>query len=159
MSESKDRRLVIVSNRVAIPRKDAGVAGGLAVGVLAALREHGGMWFGWSGELTDGSTGNPEIVTQSNIDFATIALNQQDFEQFYNGYSNKVLWPICHYLLDFLQYDAADFDAYRRVNAQFARKLGALIRPGDIIWVHDYLLIPLAGELRSAGIDLSLIHI
>ncbi|MEO0997212.1 MAG: trehalose-6-phosphate synthase, partial [Pseudomonadota bacterium] len=62
-------------------------------------------------------------------------------------------WPICHYLNRFIQYEAADFEGYRRVNAIFARKLAPLIKPGDIIWVHDYHLIPLASELRSAGID------
>ena len=153
MSDRHDKRLVIVSNRVAIPKNKNEVAGGLAVGVLAALREHGGVWFGWSGELTEGSAGNPEVVTHGNIDYATISLNESDFEQFYNGYSNRVLWPVCHYLLDFIQYDAEDFDGYRRVNGVFAHKLASLLQPDDIIWVHDYHLIPLAAELRNAGID------
>jgi trehalose 6-phosphate synthase len=152
MNNGNHRRLVIISNRVAMPKKNS-VAGGLAVGVLGALREHGGMWFGWSGELTDGSTGNPEIVTRGNIDYATISLNEQDFEQYYNGYSNKVLWPVCHYLLDFIRYYADDFEGYRRVNSIFASKLAPLLRPDDLIWVHDYHLIPLAAELRSAGIE------
>ena len=153
MSGSNDRRLVIVSNRVAMPQKNGGVAGGLAVGVLGALRERGGMWFGWSGELTDGSASNPDIVTRGNIDFATISLNEQDFEKYYNGYSNKVLWPVCHYLLDFIRYYADDFEGYRRVNSIFASKLAPLLEPDDLIWVHDYHLIPLAAELRSAGIE------
>ena len=153
MTNSNNRRLVIVSNRVAMPKKGGGVAGGLAVGVLGALRERGGMWFGWSGQLTDGSTGDPDIVTRGKIDFATIALNEQDFEQYYNGYSNKVLWPVCHYLLDFIRYYADDFEGYRRVNSIFAAKLAPLLKPDDLIWVHDYHLIPLAAELRSAGIE------
>ena len=152
MSDSKHRRLVIVSNRVAMPKK-GGVPGGLAVGILGALREHGGMWFGWSGELTDGSAGDPEIIKRGNIDYATISLNEQDFEQYYNGYSNKVLWPVCHYLLDFIRYYAEDFEGYRRVNSTFAAKLMPLLEPDDLIWVHDYHLIPLAAELRSAGIE------
>jgi trehalose 6-phosphate synthase len=153
MSDSNDRRLVIISNRVAMPRKNGGVPGGLAVGVLAALREHGGMWFGWSGQLVDGSASNPEIVTRDNIDYATIDLNEQDFEQYYNGYSNKVLWPVCHYLLDFIRYYAEDFEGYRRVNSIFASKLAPLLKPDDLIWVHDYHLIPLAAELRNAGVE------
>ncbi len=150
---SDSGRLVIVSNRVAIPRKNSPAAGGLAVGVLGALREHGGVWFGWSGELTDREGGGPDIKTRGNIDYATIPLNSNDFEKYYNGYSNRVLWPVCHYLLDFIQYDAADFEGYKRVNAMFARKLASLLKPDDIIWVHDYHLIPLASELRQAGID------
>ncbi len=146
-------RLIIVSNRVAMPKKRGAAAGGLAVGVLAALSEQGGMWFGWSGKLTDRSDSEPEIVRKDNIDYVTIALNKRDFQQYYNGYSNKVLWPVCHYLLDFIQYDSADFDGYRRVNRLFARKIASLVRPDDIIWVHDYHLIPLAAELRSAGLE------
>ena len=152
MTDPANQRLIIVSNRVAMPRKDGAAAGGLAVGILAALEERGGVWFGWNGKLISSSEpGTPEVTTRGKIDYATISLNEDDYERYYNGYSNKVLWPICHYLLDFLQYDAADFDAYRRVNAQFARKLASLIKPDDLIWVHDYHLIPLAGELRNAG--------
>jgi trehalose 6-phosphate synthase len=153
MSTGKNRRLVIVSNRVAMPKKKGGAAGGLAVGVLAALREHGGMWFGWNGKLTDRSASKPEVVTRGNIDYATISLNEKDYEQYYNGYSNMVLWPVCHYLLDFIRYSAEDFDGYRRVNGVFAAKLAPLLQPDDLIWVHDYHLIPLAAELRSAGFD------
>lgn len=152
MQHSDGHRLIIVSNRVAMPKKNAAAAGGLAVGILASLREQGGMWFGWSGELSDRASAQPEIIRKENIDYATINLGAQDFERYYNGYSNRVLWPVCHYLLEFLQYDAADFDGYRRVNALFARRLVSLLKPDDIIWVHDYHLIPLAAELRDAGV-------
>ncbi len=153
MREPTDRRLIIVSNRVAMPKKKGAAAGGLAVGILAALKDQGGMWFGWSGKLTDKSDTQVDTVRKDNIAFATIALNESDFENYYNGYSNRVLWPVCHYLLDFLQYETEDFDAYLRVNSLFARKLASLLQPDDIIWVHDYHLIPLAAELRNAGID------
>ena len=153
MTEPADRRLIIVSNRVAMPKKKGAAAGGLAVGILAALKDQGGMWFGWNGKLTPKSDTQVKITRRENIDFATISLNEDDFEHYYNGYSNRVLWPVCHYLLDFLQYATEDFDAYLRVNSLFARKLASLLLPGDIIWVHDYHLIPLAAELRNAGID------
>jgi len=151
--KNAQRRLITVSNRVAMPRKKGAAAGGLAVGLLAALEENGGMWFGWNGRLCDGASAAPEIVTQGNIDFATIALNESDYEHYYNGYSNRVLWPVCHYFLGFIQYSAADFEGYCRVNALFARRLAALVKRDDLIWVHDYHLIPLASELRRAGVD------
>ena len=153
MQASTDHRLIIVSNRVAIPKRGGAAAGGLAVGILAALEEHGGMWFGWDGKLTDGQSKMPEISRRGNIEFATIDLNTADYEHYYNGYSNRVLWPVCHYFHTFIQYDGADFEGYRRVNAVFARKLAPLVKPGDVIWVHDYHLIPLAAELRNAGIE------
>ena len=153
MPKTNEPRLIIVSNRVAMPRRGAGAAGGLAVGILAALEEHGGVWFGWNGKLTDGISSGPEIVRRGKIDFATIDLNSSEYEHYYNGYSNKVLWPICHYLLSFVQYEGGDFEAYRRVNTLFATRLAPLLKPTDVIWVHDYHLIPFAEELRKMGVD------
>ena len=153
MNSAEDRRLIIVSNRVARPKKGGAAAGGLAVGVLAALKERGGVWFGWNGKLSATEASAPEIFSDGAIDYATISLNRKDYEHYYNGYSNRVLWPVCHYLLDFMKYDAADFDGYRRVNAVFAHRLMSILKPNDMIWVHDYHLIPLAAELRQAGVE------
>jgi trehalose 6-phosphate synthase len=145
------RRLVNVSNRVAQPRGDT-PAGGLAVGVLAALREHGGVWFGWNGRVVKGEPDGPRLTQDGNITYATIELSERAFELYYNGFSNTSLWPICHYLLGFFRYERREFDEYRRVNSLFARKLIPLLEPDDLIWVHDYHLIPLASELRRAGV-------
>ena len=152
MSASAERRVVAVSNRVASPSEGDKAAGGLAVGVLGALRANGGIWFGWNGNLTQGDTHDPVVEEHGNIRFMGIDLNDADYEGYYNGFSNKVLWPLFHYLLTFIEYKKADFDAYVRVNATFARKLIPLLEPNDVIWVHDYHLIPLASELRKAGI-------
>jgi trehalose 6-phosphate synthase len=152
MSSDSGPRLVTVSNRVAIPKRRGAAAGGLAVGVLGALEEYGGMWFGWIGKLTDKKSSKVQVVTKDNIDFATMSLNKADFERYYNGFSNRVLWPVCHYFLSYIQYTQEDFEAYLRVNAQFAHELARLLKPDDIIWVHDFHLIPLASELREAGV-------
>ena len=145
-------RIIAVSNRVATPGEGDKAAGGLAVGVLSALRSNGGIWFGWNGKLTPAETHRPEVEEHGNIRFVGIDLNESDYEGYYNGFSNRVLWPLFHYLLNFIQYRHSDFDAYLRVNATFARKLLPLIEDDDIIWVHDYHLIPLASELRKAGV-------
>lgn len=144
-------RLIAVSNRVAMPRKGQAAAGGLAVGIQAALADKGGIWFGWNGQLARTEASDATVTSQDGVDYATISLNERDFEQYYNGYSNRVLWPICHYLNNFILYEADDFEGYLRVNSVFARKLAPLIKPDDMIWVHDYHLIPLAAELRAAG--------
>ncbi len=146
-------RLVAVSNRVAQPTTESKSAGGLAVGVLSALSELGGVWFGWSGKTTRGEPGDPKSEQVGNITYATIDLNETEFEQYYNGFSNSSLWPVCHYLLGFFSFNRREYDQYLRVNAQFARKLLPLLRPDDVIWVHDYHLIPLASELRRAGVE------
>jgi trehalose 6-phosphate synthase len=151
-ADAGDRRVVAVSNRVGSPREADKAAGGLAVGVLGALRASGGIWFGWNGDLTEGDTHDPVIEEHGNIRFVGIDLNKTDYESYYNGFSNRVLWPLFHYLLSFIEYKRTEFDAYLRVNTTFARKLIPLLEPDDVIWVHDYHLIPLASELRKAGI-------
>jgi len=145
-------RLVAVSNRVAQPRSDAKSAGGLATGVNAALEEYGGVWFGWNGKTIQGEPGDPKLENHGKVTYATIDLNEHSYQLYYNGFSNASLWPVCHYLLEFFRYDHREYDEYRRVNSLFARKLLPLLKPDDVIWVHDYHLIPLAAELRRAGI-------
>ncbi len=145
-------RLVVVSNRVADPRKAA--AGGLAVALGDALNTTGGMWFGWSGKTIEGgASGEGELHTHhaGHVTLATIDLSVEDHAGYYLGYSNGVLWPVFHYRLDLARFDAGFITAYRRVNQLFARKLMPLLKPDDIIWVHDYHLIPMAAELRAMG--------
>jgi trehalose 6-phosphate synthase len=144
-------RLVVVSNRVASP-KSGKAPGGLAVGVLAALKKHGGIWFGWSGQTSEHEPGNAKVVTSGKIRYATIDISEQDYDAYYNGFSNNTLWPLFHSLLGFFSYSRSQFSAYWRVNELFARRLRALLEPDDLIWVHDYHLIPLAAELKQAGI-------
>ena len=148
-------RLVCVSNRLADPRKTE--AGGLAVALSGALKAAGGLWFGWSGKIlenTEGATpddGEVQMQQAGSVTLATIDLSQSDYDAYYLGYSNGVLWPIFHYRLDLADFDAGYIDGYRRVNQLFARKLMPLLQPDDIVWVHDYHLIPLAAELRALG--------
>ena len=145
-------RLVVISNRVADPRKP--VAGGLAVALGESLQQTGGLWFGWSGTIVeDGPTGEGELHTQQagKVTLATIDLCREDHDSYYLGYSNNVLWPVFHDRLDLANFDAGFITGYRRANQLFARKLLPLLRDDDIIWVHDYHLIPLAAELRAMG--------
>ena len=151
MGDSVLSRLVAVSNRVA-DLKGGKPSGGLAVGLLAALHQNGGLWFGWGGKTRRGEPSSPDIVRKGNIEYATIDLYEADFEDYYNGYSNICLWPLCHYMLGFFRFERRFQEAYRRVNALFARKLLPLLRDDDLIWAHDYHLIPLAAELRRAGV-------
>lgn len=146
-------RLVVVSNRVADPRK-ASVAGGLAVALGESLSAHGGLWFGWSGTVVeDGTPGEGAVHTHhaGNVTLTTVDLCREDHDSYYLGYSNGVLWPVFHYRLDLADFDAGYIGGYRRVNQLLARKLLALLRNDDTIWVHDYHLIPLAAELRAMG--------
>jgi trehalose 6-phosphate synthase len=144
-------RLVVVSNRLADPRKPA--AGGLAVALGESLRQSGGLWFGWSGVIADHATDDAEAHLQQagKVTLATIDLSREDHDSYYLGYSNGVLWPVFHGRLDLANFDSGFVSGYRRVNQLFARKLLPLLRDDDVIWVHDYHLIPLAAELRALG--------
>jgi trehalose 6-phosphate synthase len=145
-------RLVVVSNRVADPRKTA--AGGLAVALGEALKQTGGLWFGWSGKVVPaGETENPtpQLRHAGNVALATIDLNQADHDSYYLGYSNSVLWPVFHYRLDLAEFRTGFLEGYRRVNRLFAQRLAPLLRDDDVVWIHDYHLIPLAAELRALG--------
>src|SRR6476661_3075587 len=145
-------RLVVVSNRIADPRKTA--AGGLAVALAEVLNSTGGLWFGWSGKVVDAAEDDDVHFQQAGpVKLATVDLSQVDHDDFYLGYSNGVLWPVFHYRLDLADFDAGYIAGYRRVNQLFARKLMPLLKPDDIIWVHDYHLIPFAAELRALGCE------
>ena len=78
-------------------------------------------------------------------------LAASDYQEYYNGFANRVLWPILHYRLDLAEFSRRDLSGYRRVNAQFASQMHNLLREDDVIWVHDYHLIPLAKMLRDRG--------
>jgi len=148
-------RLVVVSNRLADPRKTA--AGGLAVALGEVLNSTGGLWFGWSGKIVEmaegGRVGEGALHAQQAgpVKLVTLDLSREDHDAYYAGYSNGVLWPVFHYRLDLADFDAGYITGYRRVNQLFARKLQPLLHDDDVIWIHDYHLIPLAAELRALG--------
>jgi trehalose 6-phosphate synthase len=141
-------RLVVVSNRVAVPER-AARAGGLAVALKASLKHEHGVWFGWSGRVA--KPGPAKTVEQDNITYVTVDLAKDDHQEFYNGFANGVLWPILHYRLDLVEFTRRDLGGYLRVNEYFARNLEKILRPDDVIWVHDYHFIPLAKALRERG--------
>jgi trehalose 6-phosphate synthase len=143
-------RLIVVSNRVAVPSGDS-QAGGLAVAVRSLLKRHGGLWFGWSGTVSAEEDVATRTIRRGGISYVVTDLVEADYQEYYNGFANRVLWPILHYRLDLAEFSRRDLSGYRRVNAHFANQLNDLLQPDDIIWVHDYHLVPLAKMLRDRG--------
>jgi len=153
MEQRPMSRLIIVSNRVTPPAPEGAASqGGLAMALAAALREYSGIWFGWSGQSTPEFTGELHTQTVNGVTVATMDLEEQDIEEYYNGYANRTLWPLFHYRIDLTQYERSFGQGYERVNARFADMLAPLIEPDDVIWVQDYHLIPLGRELRARGL-------
>jgi trehalose 6-phosphate synthase len=148
------QRLIVVSNRVASPEAGKASSGGLAVGVSGMLARAGGVWVGWSGRVTEGQSGAMEVVStvSRDVSYATIDLSREDHDAYYNGFSNEALWPLMHYRLDLMRFSPEHLAGYRKINRLFARRVRELLRPDDLIWVHDYHLIPLGRSLRELGV-------
>ncbi|MBL8736044.1 MAG: bifunctional alpha,alpha-trehalose-phosphate synthase (UDP-forming)/trehalose-phosphatase [Planctomycetes bacterium] len=150
-------RLLIVANRLPVTIHASGgharvetSAGGLATG-LRGPHEHGeGLWFGWPGSLA-GLKPNARaevLAALAERRFVPIELTQEQIDGYYAKFSNGVLWPVCHYMLDRLPLETPDWTVYRAVNERFADAIAAAFRPGDVIWVHDFHLMLLPELLR-----------
>jgi trehalose 6-phosphate synthase len=145
-------RVVIVSNRVSPAASAQNNQGGLAIAMQATLDRDRAMWFGWSGEVVDEWPSAPQLSQDGRTTRALLDLPRKDYEHYYAGFSNRALWPLFHYRIDLSEFDYEDYAGYRRVNEAFAEHLAPLLDPDDVIWVHDYHLIPLGSFLRERGV-------
>ncbi|MEO1174942.1 MAG: trehalose-6-phosphate synthase, partial [Myxococcota bacterium] len=144
-------RLILVSNRlpVSIRHTDHGVelvrsSGGLVAGLGPVHDSRKGVWIGTLGAKEPGFD---DLLRADRL--VDVALDPEDQRRHYEGFSNNVLWPLFHYLMETVAYDAEDFAAYERVNAAFAEAVADSYEPGDQIWVHDYHLMLLPKMLRE----------
>jgi trehalose 6-phosphate synthase len=144
--------LIIVSNRVNRPQTSA-ASGGLAVGVLSALRQCGGTWVGWSGTLADEPQCAPHLSEDQGIRYATVDLPRSEFDAYYSGFCNGSLWPLCHYFPGRFRYDAADYAAYQAINRRIASAVASVGSSSSPVWVHDYQLMAAAYYLRAQGMN------
>jgi trehalose 6-phosphate synthase/phosphatase len=150
-------RVLIVANRlpVTVQVTESGVEvqkspGGLATGLLRSHEQSGGLWIGWSGA--------PEQLTseqQAQLDeqlagmrLVGVPLTHDQVTRYYEGFSNGVLWPLFHYLVDQVPLHVRDWEPYVEVNQLFAERVAEQYEPGDLIWVHDYQLLLLPELLR-----------
>jgi trehalose 6-phosphate synthase len=126
-------------------------AGGLEVALKATLKRHDCVWFGWSGDVKPKGETQTRTVTAKGTTYIVTDLSEEDYEEYYNGFANRVLWPILHYRLDLAEFTRRELSGYLRVNELFAAELDKVLQPDDIVWVHDYHLMPLAKALRDRG--------
>lgn len=144
-------RLVVVSNRVPAPAAAGAQAGGLAVALEALMERRGGVWFGWSGEISD-HPGPVRIAESGRVKYATVDLTQEEHDRYYNEFSNSTLWPLLHSMPELMTFDRRNAQVYRQVNDRLADALAPLLRADDLIWIHDYHLMCLPNALRSRGV-------
>jgi trehalose 6-phosphate synthase len=143
-------RLVIVSNRVPIPKSRVTQAGGLAV-ALRDILIPGSLWFGWSGRINADPAPHAALVDARGVTYATVDLTSEEHRSFYVGFANGALWPLLHFRLGLLRFRREDYEGYLGVNKVYATALGELLQPDDTVWAHDYHLIPLGRILRQNG--------
>lgn len=157
-------RLVVVSNRlpfVLSVQEDGRFslvpgAGGLISALAPVLRNRGGVWIGWPGTSANGIQDLERVLTtaarDSGYSLRPVQLTEREREEFYQGFSNEVIWPLFHDLQSHCRFDPNYWRAYREVNRKFAAAIQANRREDDFIWVHDYHLMNVAQELRRSGL-------
>ncbi|MCB2408679.1 bifunctional alpha,alpha-trehalose-phosphate synthase (UDP-forming)/trehalose-phosphatase [Hymenobacter lucidus] len=157
-------RTIIVSNRLPTKaqRTEEGLhftpsEGGLATGLGSIYRAEGNVWVGWPGlEIEDPI--EQQFVTRELRDdsMAPVFLTQDEIRDYYEGFSNELLWPTFHYFSQHAVYEQAYWDSYVGVNQKFCDAVLALAGPDDTIWVHDYQLLLLPQMLRAARPECSI---
>jgi trehalose 6-phosphate synthase/phosphatase len=159
-------KTIIVSNRLPLEFKlksgklsSKPSVGGLATGLKSVHSSGDSFWIGWSG-LHEGQldeTLSQKIREQAWKDkCVTVSLTENDVENYYFGLSNKTIWPLFHYFLEYVDYDPKQWDSYVEVNQKFANTILENAEPGDKVWIHDYQLLLLPKMLRDKNPNLSI---
>lgn len=145
-------RLVVVSNRVALPDVVDDAQGGLVIGVRRALSRNGGTWFGWSGNVAD-SLRPLRHTRDGKTEYVTTDLTDSEYKGYYQHFCNEILWPLFHLALGFVEFNKSDYATYRRTNSRFADEFVENLDTPEMTWVHDYHCIPLGRFLRMRGVE------
>ncbi|MBS3741537.1 MAG: bifunctional alpha,alpha-trehalose-phosphate synthase (UDP-forming)/trehalose-phosphatase [Candidatus Cloacimonetes bacterium] len=152
-------KLIIVSNRLPVKVKKGSKglqyeqsSGGLATGLKSFYKSYDSIWIGWPGlpveELED-SKKNIKEKLNDEFNCEPLFLTRYEIENYYLGYSNKTIWPLCHYFTQFVNYDKKLWQVYKKVNQKFANKIAEFADEDDIVWVHDYHLMLLPKLIRE----------
>ena len=157
-------RLIIIANRLPVKISQSSdrfafrrSEGGLATGLGSLHADFETHWLGWPGLHVEDEKHRTHVTeVLSRHSFHPVFLSQEQIENYYEGYCNNVLWPLCHYFFAYIQYDQKTWQTYREVNHLFFEAALRLIRPGDRVWVQDYQLMLLPGMLRDVMPDLAI---
>lgn len=152
-------RFLIISNRLPVQinlTEDnievTSSVGGLATGMMSVSKSSNSLWIGWSGidkeKLSDDQR---DMVNKALKDenCADVHLTQEEVELYYEGFSNKTIWPLFHYFNQFVIYEEEQWQAYQRVNQKFADVIADNMDGVDKIWIHDYHLLLLPQMIKE----------
>ncbi len=160
----KPMRLVVVSNRLpfTLVRDPAGGwtsepgSGGLVTALRPVLQNRGGCWIGWTGATAEELPNAAEILEDSSgrfgYELVPLTLTEKERDDFYYGFSNEVVWPLFHDLLSRCRFEPRYWQAYESVNRMFAEATAEKASADDFVWVHDYHLMAVAGNLHALGL-------
>jgi trehalose 6-phosphate synthase/phosphatase len=170
VSESS-RRLIIVSNRLPFNAKVEGdelvfnaSAGGLVSGLASYLHAPAQdttvfgeyLWVGWPGTSVDDAFKEPLIKkARDECSSHPVFLTEEEMERFYLGFCNATIWPLFHYFPTYTVYEPAYWEQYKQINQSFCAALENVLRPDDVVWVHDYHLMLLPRLLKARRPKLS----
>jgi trehalose 6-phosphate synthase/phosphatase len=151
-------RLIIVSNRLPIKLEEINgdikftqTSGGLATGLASLNLDIERHWIGWPGIFPENeeSVGNIKRLLQKD-NIHPVFIEPELFQNYYEGYSNSTLWPLCHYFFVYIQFQRNYWNSYQEVNQLFLKAVLEIAEKDDLIWVQDYQLMLLPNMLRQA---------
>ena len=142
---------LIISNRLPVQTENSNdswtftpTSGGLATGMKSVHQEGNSLWVGWPGISAAGLTEANKIQIEQDLEkqrYCPVFLDEEELEHFYFGFSNKCLWPLFHYFVEYHDFDLKQWEYYIQVNQKFADKVIELLEDGDKVWIHDYQLL------------------
>ncbi|MCF8452322.1 MAG: bifunctional alpha,alpha-trehalose-phosphate synthase (UDP-forming)/trehalose-phosphatase, partial [Pedobacter sp.] len=158
-------KTIIVSNRLPVKISDengeytySSSEGGLATGLGSIYKDGENIWIGWPG-IEVNESGKKADITRNlkDMKLLPVFLSQEEISEYYEGFSNEILWPIFHYYAStYVNYKQSNWDFYQSVNQKFRDAILDVAEPGDTIWIHDYQLLLLPGMVRAKNVDLTI---
>ncbi len=153
---SAKQRVLVVSNRLPMNIRYGNEgpeltpsSGGLVTGLSSLQGEYDMAWIGWPGPVAKQDRSRIERTLTEEHRFYPVFLPEQLSERYYEGFSNRAIWPIFHSMPMYAKFSLVEWDAYKKANALFAQRVVSVYRPGDVLWVHDYHLLLLSRLLRQ----------
>lgn len=155
------QRLVVVANRLPfkfVPLNDTFIAeqnsGGLVSAVLALSENKLSANNKASDILWIGTGDIPEkYENPKGFELANVEVPKSQYDEYYEGFSNDTIWPLFHYFPSIVTFNQVTFQSYIEVNKLFAHKICELLQPNDLVWIHDYQLMPLPAMIREKTPD------
>lgn len=161
----KRKKLFIVSNRLPVKAKEISEGyfeferseGGLATGLNSLQTSYEQHWIGWPGVCLKRKADERKIKEElDQFNYHPVFLSATQYNNYYEGYSNSTIWPLCHYFYEFSKYRRGFWQAYQDVNWLFCKEVLKHIDGDSMIWVQDYQLMLLPGMLREGKASLKI---